>query len=264
MIGILANRNRSLLINAQFIRNHLHFRNAIGDKEAIINAENIMICLTFGQSNAANYGNGTYNCRNEVYNFYKGDLYRAKEPLLGPDGGGCSVWTRVADMLIDSGLYKQVIIVPIGIGGTSIECWTSGSCRDKLDATLDQLVTNNISLTHIFWNQGETDNVDGTSKAKYTRSLTELVDIIRSRGFNAPFYTSVTSYFPYNNDYPLGINPNITGAQIEFAKDRDDVLLGPNTDSINLAYERADGVHFTEKGLNSLAEAWFRKIKLER
>ncbi|MCD0490212.1 hypothetical protein LPB86_18370 [Pedobacter sp. MC2016-14] len=261
VLGILANRNREYLINAQFIRNHWHFRKPIENTDQLIKSDKVMIFLSFGQSNAANYGNGTYQCRNEIYNFYKGEIFPAKEPLLGPDGAGCSVWTRVADMLVDSGLYSKVIIVPIGIGQTSITKWTSGDCRTILDKALEDLKEKNIKLTHIFWDQGETDNVDGTTKQEYKSRLNKLVQIFRSNGFNAPFYSSITSYFPYNNDYPLGINPKITTAQTEVIEERKDVFPGPNTDSLNLAYYRADAVHFTEKGLDKLAEAWFKKIK---
>jgi len=264
VIGILANRNREYLINAQFIRNHLHFRKKIENPQSVVKSDHTIIFLAFGQSNSANYGNGTYRCKNEVYNFYKENLYHAKEPLLGPDGSGSSVWTRVADLLIDSGLCKRVIIVPIGIGQTSISKWVDGDCRKILDKTLTDLKAANIQLTHIFWDQGETDNVDGTKKSGYKQKLNQLIDVFRDQGFKAPFYSSVTSYFPYNNDYPLGINPEITGAQTEVINERQDVLAGPNTDSLNLAYYRADAVHFTEKGLDKLAYSWFKKIKENR
>lgn len=264
LIGILANRNREYLINAQFIRTYLHFRPVIDHKEEIVKSDKVMICLTLGQSNAANYGDGTYDCRNEVYNYYKGDLYHAKEPLLGPDGGGSSVWTRVADMLIDSGLYKKVIIIPIGVGSTSILRWTEGDCREKLDKTLDYLIKDHIKITHILWDQGETDNVDNTTKQQYKLRMAKLIKVFRDKGFNAPFYSSVTSYFPYNNTNPLGIDPDIVSAQTEMINERKDVLAGPNTDSLNLAYYRVDAVHFTQNGLNAFAYSWFKKIKNSR
>src|SRR5574339_1091325 len=76
-----------------------------------------MIALTFGQSNAGNYGKGEYILHNNsVFNYYEGQLYTAKDPLIGTTGTGVSVWTRVADMVIDSGLYKRVIIIPIAVG----------------------------------------------------------------------------------------------------------------------------------------------------
>lgn len=262
VLGIVANRNREYLINAQFIRNHWHFRKKIENKQAIAASDKVMICLTFGQSNAADYGMGKYNCRNaEVYNYYKGDLFKAQEPLLGPDGSGSSVWTRVADLLIDSGTYKKVIIVPCGIGQTSVDCWAEGFCRKRLEETLDYLAKDGIKPTHIFWQQGETDNVDNTSKVQYKQRLNQIIKIFRDRQINAPFYVAITSYFPYANNNPLGLDADISGAQSEVIQETAGVKPGPCTDSLNLAYYRVDGVHFTEKGLDKLAEKWVERIR---
>lgn len=260
LLGIIANRNREYLINAQFLRDHFHFRKEIDQKEAIGQSDKVMVCLAFGQSNAANYGNGSYTCRNKVYNYYKGEIYQAKEPLLGPDGAGCSVWTRVADLLIDSGLYKQVVIVPIGIGSTPISCWAEGKCNEVLVKTLSDLKERGIRLTDVFWDQGETDNVDGTTKDQYKARLKKIVDLIRKEQPSARFFASVTGYFPYNNDNPFGIDEKIRAAQTEAIQELK-LSQGPDTDSLNLAYYRADAVHFTEKGLDQFALSWFRKIK---
>lgn len=262
VLGIIANRNREYLINAQFLRDHFHFREKI-DQKAAIDVDKVMICLTLGQSNAANYGNGKYIPRNKVYNYYKGEIYLAKEPLLGADGAGCSVWTRVADMLIDSGLYNQVIIVPIGIGSTSVTCWAEGKCNELLLRTLSDLKKKKIKLTDVFWNQGETDNVDGTTKTRYKEQLKKIVKIIHSEQPSARFFSSITSYFPYNNDHVFGIDKEITDAQKEVVQELN-LYTGPNTDSLNLAYYRADAVHFTEKGLDQYARSWFMKIKYAR
>lgn len=261
LLGILADRNKEYLINAQFIRTYLHFRKEIPNKEEIVKSDKVMIFLAFGQSNAGNYGNGSYVSKNEVYNYYKGKLYHAKEPLLGPDGGGSSVWTRVGDMLIDSGLYKKVIIVPCAIGGTSVKCWSEGECKEKLLSTLDYLQRDNIKLTDIFWDQGETDNVDNTTTAEYKARLRTVIKMLRDRKFNAPFFVSISSYFPYNNNNLNGIDKDITNAQNELITEGPNIKRGPNTDSLNLAYYRADAVHFTEKGLDQLALKWFQSIK---
>lgn len=260
LLGILANRNRAYLVNAQFIRNYWHFRKVIDNEEKTVNSKEVMIVLVIGQSNAANYGSGTYTSKNDVYNYYKGNLYKAKEPLLGADGGGSSPWTRLADMVIDKGLYKKVIIVPCAFGGTSIQCWSEGECRLKLEETLNYLKNDNIKLTHVFWFQGETDNVDNTNSMQYKSRFKKIVELIRTTQNDAMFYTSITSYFPYNNDKPFGIDSNITNAQRDITKEINNVVLGPNTDSLNLAIYRVDAVHFTEKGLDKLAYEWFKKI----
>jgi hypothetical protein len=264
LLGILANRNRAYLINAQFIHDYWHFRKKIPNQREIIKSDKVMVFFAFGQSNAADYGRGEYTCRNsEVYNFYKGDLYKAKEPLLGPDGAGSSVWSRLGDMLIDSGLYKKVIIVPCGIEQSPISCWVGGGCRKKLDKTLDYLAEDSITPTHIFWQQGETDNADRTTKEEYKTRLETLISVFRNRHIEAPFYVSITSYFPYNNDYPFGIDPDIRRAQLQVTQETKNTRQGPDTDSLNLAYYRMDAVHFTEKGLDRLAWEWYKKIKAQ-
>ncbi len=261
-LGILAERNKGYLIDGQFIRDHWHFRDPVDDRSEIITSDEVMIFLAIGQSNAANYGAGSYVSRNKVYNYYKGALYPAKEPLLGADGSGSSVWTRVADMLVDSGMYKKIIIVPCAIGSTSVECWDEGFCKEKLAETLDYLKKDNIRLTHVFWQQGETDNVQGTTKTEYKRRLKNVIKFIReNQQSNVPFYSSITSFFPYDNANPFGIDTAISVAQEEVISETDNVRYGPYTDSLNLAYYRVDGVHFTEKGLDKLAGEWYKKIK---
>ena len=56
----------------------------------------VLLCL--GQSNAANAGGTLYRskCYN-TYNFYQGELYPLVDPLLGANGTGGSVWSRLAE-----------------------------------------------------------------------------------------------------------------------------------------------------------------------
>ncbi len=256
---------KSNLINGQLIRDNFHFRKTVKKDGLALDDGRTMVLLSFGQSNAANYGEDVYVCKNkEVYNFYRGSLYRAEEPLLGADGKGSSVWTRVADRVIDGGLYDKVIIVPVGIGQTPISCWAEGRCRTKLDEVIGELKSSGISLTHVCWVQGETDNVDGTTRAVYKRHLTTIVEAFRNQGVFAPLFVALTSYFPYNNDNPLGIDPDVRGAQQEVIAAADNVFEGPDLDALNLAYYRYDAVHFSENGLDALAKAWCDVFDLQQ
>jgi len=217
--------------------------------------------FTIGQSNAADYGKGIYVPKHkEIYNYYKGNLYQAQEPLLGSDGPGSSVWTRLADLLMDSSQAKRIIIIPCAIGSTSVQCWAEGSCKKKLVSTLDYLKKDHLKITHILWDQGETDNVNKTTKAAYMQYLNEVIRTFRDAQMDAPFYVSLTSYVPFENDNPMGINPQIIGAQKEVILNTKNVKEGPNTDSINLGYYRFQDLHFTEKGLDVLAKKWFDKV----
>ena len=223
-----------------------------------------MIALTFGQSNAANNGQSPYTPHNAaVYNYYEGKLYKAKDPLFGATREKGSVWSRLGDMLIDSGLYTKVIFIPIAVGGSEIACWTSGDCAKKLQRTLEILDSQHISVTHIFWHQGETDNINNTSRVKYKEQLATILQTLRKYQ-SADFYVSIASYYPGSVAKPLGVDSVIRNAQREFINENKKVLLGPDTDTLIYAIHRYDGVHFSDYGLLAFAQLWLRAIKEKR
>jgi hypothetical protein len=220
------------------------------------------ILFTFGQSNSASHGQGTYSCRNQVYEYFNGNLYPAKEPLIGATGmDGCSVWTRLADMLIDSGFYKQVVLIPAGIGATTIKCWSEGECNKKLTETLGWITKDKIKVTHFIWHQGESDNLENTPKEVYKLRLKKIYQQIRDSGIQSDFYVCVASYHPGM----IGLKENgndaiIRQAQVEFVNETPGTKPGPDTDLFNLASDRHDGVHFSTVGLDKFAYELFLKI----
>lgn len=219
-----------------------------------------MIALTFGQSNAGNYGKTPYTPHNaNVFNYYAGKLYTAKDPLLGTTGLGGSVWVRLGDMLIDSGLYDKVIFVPIAVGGSAIERWVTGDCHEKLEQTLKQLNSQDVALTHIFWHQGETDNILNTATGKYKEHLAAILRTLR-KSQSADFYISLASYHPAPTTKPLGVDSVIRNAQKEFINENNGVLAGPDTDTLIHAIHRYDSVHFSDFGMATYAQLWFRAI----
>lgn len=228
----------------------------------LINSDSAAVLLTIGQSNAASCGQGEYTCRNQVFEYYNERLFIAREPLLGDIGnGGCSVWTRVADMLIDSGHYRRVILISAAIGGTPIKCWTQGPCAIKLKTTLEMLSRSGLRPTHVIWHQGESDNLENTSKVKYKSSLGAVMNQIRKAGIDAPFFVCVASYHPGTiSTKKDGIDMNIRQAQLEFINENAGVKPGPDTDQINLASDRYDGVHFSVTGLDKFASGLYHSL----
>ena len=219
-----------------------------------------MIALTFGQSNAANNGQNPYTPHNAaVYNYYGGKLYKAKDPLFGATREKGSVWSRLGDMLIDSGLYTKVIFIPIAVGGSEIACWTSGDCFKKLQQTLNMLDSQHIHLTHIFWHQGETDNLKNTREATYKEQLGMILKKLRKTQ-SADLYVSIASYHPGATSKPLGVDTVIQKAQQSFINENKGVLQGPDTDVLIHAIHRYDGVHFSDFGMNAFAQLWWKAI----
>lgn len=235
-------------------------RDSLRVNKNILYSDSTGIILAFGQSNSANYGQGAYECRNNVYNYFDGNLYKAKEPLIGADGNGCSVWTRLADMLIDSGFYKNVVLISIGIGSTTVDCWANGMCNDRLAETLDQIQNDSFKITHVIWHQGESDNIENTTKDAYKANLSRILLQIREHGIMANFYVCVASYHPDVVDKSNGIDTCIQNAQIEFVNENAGAKLGVNTDSINQPSDRWDGVHFSKIGLDKFAKGLYEKI----
>ncbi|MCU7552627.1 sialate O-acetylesterase [Chitinophagaceae bacterium LB-8] len=224
-----------------------------------------MIALVFGQSNAGNYGKSEYTLHNgSVFNYYGGKLYAAKDPLIGTTGTGVSVWTRVADMVIDSGLYNKVILIPIAVGGSAISRWASGDCSIKLQETLRLLDSQHIKLTHVFWHQGETDNLLNTAKETYKKTLDTILNSLHTHHQDAEMYVSIASYHPGAIAKPLGVDRVIRTAQMEFINEQKGVLLGPDTDLLIHAIHRHDGVHFSDFGLTAFARLWFKALVEKR
>jgi hypothetical protein len=234
------------------------------DREIVDFAElksgKVMIAFTFGQSNASNHGSDKYTPHGKVYNFYRGKLYKAKDPLIGCDGKGGSVWGILGDMLIDSNKYDKIVIVPVAIGSTLASDWAKGFCADQVTRVLDELNTCNLQITHIFWHQGESDNIFNTTTSKYKSSLAEILNHFRSRGIHAPFFVSIASYFPSETSSPYGIDINIQKAQIQFIKSNNNVFWGPNTDKLIYAIHRHDATHFSAYGMTEYAKLWYKAI----
>jgi hypothetical protein len=251
------------IVCGQAVQREYKYDRLVIDKK-LLHSDSTAIILTLGQSNSANHGQGSYECHNEVLNYFNGDLYQAKEPLLGASGNGCSVWTRFSDLLIDGGLYKRVIIIPIGIGSSTIHCWANGDCNKKLQVTLQLLVNDSINITHIVWHQGESDNIENTSKEDYMARLDQILEQIRAFQIAAPFFVCAATYHPSITKKHNGIDPLIQSAQTEFVKRNQNVYAGPNTDLIDLAADRFDGVHFSERGLDKFAKELYNCIAIKK
>lgn len=225
-------------------------------------AQGSLVLFTFGQSNSANHGQGLYQSQKEVYNYFDGKLYRAADPLIGATGEGGSVWTRLGDKLVEAGMAEKVTVVPIGVGGVRVGAWAKGGeLHDLLIRTVEQLKKDQIEPDYILWHQGETDNILNTPKADYIRMFETIRDVFRSRGIQAPIVIAQASYHPACLDEDNGNSAEIRAAQKALADQYPDIYLGPDTDQLNLLWQRADGIHFSTKGQDLHADMWLESLK---
>lgn len=229
------------------------------------NNDDFTVLFTFGQSNAANFGQSLYTCKKEVYNWHNDTIYKAKDPLKGANGVLGSPWTRLGDLLVENNFSQNVLIISIAMGNSTVSDWSKdGQYHKKLIKTIDQLNRQKIEIDYILWHQGETDNVNNTSKANYINSFQKMYEAIQSKGIKSPVFTATASYMPREDlllEKQKGCDTIIQNAQKKIVEDNSNVFLGPNTDELIQSYYRYDGLHFSVLGLQKHAELWFETLK---
>ena len=210
------------------------------------------VILAMGQSNAGNYGETLYRPVQPVFNFNwnDGKCYRAEDPLLGSTGDRGSVWTRLGDALVETKRFKQVVIVPVGVGGSSVRDWAGpdGPSQRAVRAN-EALGRVGLHVTHVLWHQGEADYE--MHKDVYSRLFARMTDYIRANGINAPVFVATATVC--NN---IGAS-QIREAQRELPFRLANVFAGPDTDALDSIYDRRDNLcHFSDRGLALHARLW--------
>jgi len=223
------------------------------------------VIVTAGQSTADNAGNIPYKPHNNVFNLnpFNGKCYRAEDPLLGTTASGGSTWSRLGDRLTASGAFENVLFVPIAVGGSSVKDWIGwdgtyhGRHNRRFTLALDSIKKAGLKLTHILWQQGETDAVKRMKKENYIKYFGKIVDSLRSKGVSAPIFIARASYCQYRS------NKMIRDAQFEIPTKFGNVFHGPDSDQFSNAIMRYDGCHMSGAGQDALADSW-RDVLIER
>jgi len=218
------------------------------------------VILAIGQSNVANHAAARVATRHpaDVLNYFDGKCYVAASPLLGASGDSGEFLSLLADRLIEDDVYRNVIIVASGIGGTPIALWQrNGQLNDMLIRILKDLAAG-YTVTQVIWQQGESDFRVATPAADYVASFRSLVDVLTENGVDAPLYIAVsTKCSPWTADNP------VAPAQRSLV-DNKRVFLGVDTDSLLAEEDRYDGCHFSESGQRKTAAAYADAIKRSR
>lgn len=220
-------------------------------------SEELMVALVFGQSNATNSGEVRYASQENVYNFYRGKFYRARDPLLGATDRGGSVWTRLGDQLIKQGCYKTVVFVPVGVGATDIARWTlRGDLHPRILSAIADVKDSGLEFTHLLWHQGESDAAR-TSTAAYQARFRNMLASIRAHGVSAPIFVSAAT-----RCYGQLPDKTVRRAQRDLVDVAKNIYAGPDTDTLGPRY-RFDGCHFSAEGLALAADLWLQALVLE-
>lgn len=220
-----------------------------------------MVLLLIGQSNTGNHAEMRYISEygDKVLNSFGGKCFLAASPLLGTTGEGGESWTLLGNKLIAAGLADRVVLIPAGIGATSIQRWQQGGdLNDMLLAVLDEVRTH-YRITHVLWHQGETDFFNKTSKSNYTAMFSSLVDSLRQHGVEAPIFPSVATrcvkgpaWFP---DSPTA------QAQQALPDKARNIFRGVDTDTLLTLADREDTCHYKKSGQEKFANAWLEVLR---
>jgi Carbohydrate esterase, sialic acid-specific acetylesterase len=233
----------------------------------IANPPGTKVILTFGQSNAANWGEERYAARGavHVFNMFDMKFYRAIDPLPGAsvDTGrvyGGSVWGRLGDRLIDAGFARSVLFVPIAFGASYVEDWApGGGCYPRLMLALHRLKRAGITVDLLCWQQGEA-NANHTSMTadEYRDCFRAILRGVREAGVKAQVYVALATLCE-NDSHPFQNSAEIRLGQKKLVSLGDRVLPGPDLDQIGIEHRR-DGCHFSASGQELAAQAWFLAI----
>lgn len=210
------------------------------------------IILTFGQSNSTNSGDTPYVTRRRVLNFnlFDGRCYPARDPLLGATERRGNFAGRMADLLIERGAFDTVVLVPIGVGGSSVEQWTeTGPYHLRLQIAIHRTTECGLHLTHLLWHQGETDARYAPDGARYAACFQNIYAGVRRQGAKAPIYVAQATRC---NSEPV---ESIRRVQRSLVNPALGILAGPDTDTIG-GEDRYDGCHMAESGLIKHARLW--------
>jgi hypothetical protein len=217
------------------------------------------VLLVIGQSNSANFAEKRLTTRNpdQVLNFFDGYCYVASSPLLGASGSEGEFITPLADALIESKIYDEIVIISLGVGGSKIEAWSAGGDLNRMMfQVLDQ--ARGFQVTEVIWHQGEADFTNRTSSESYIRSFNSLSSSLADHGVTAPIFIAIATKCGYDeiwvkhNDIAVAQRSLIDDKTVFLGVDTDD-LLAPND-------RRLDECHLSASGQLKVAASFAAAI----
>ena len=173
------------------------------------------------------------------------------------DGQLGETWTLLGTKLVQSGLYRTVILIPVAVGGSSVHRWAAGGDLNATMVAVIQAAKARYTITGVLWDQGATDFTLRTPEGQYRSDLKSLIDTIRAQGVRAPFFITRCSF----GGEDWSENNPVSRAQASLANSQHAIFDGPNTGHDVTPFDRYDGSHFSASGQQKYTVAWIPLLR---
>lgn len=223
--------------------------------ECPVQSKRTGVLLIMGQSNAANNGQKRFTTQypDRVVNYLDGRCYVASSPLLGGTGQGGEYLTPLADQLIANGIYENIVIIVVAVGGSPISRWQRDGDINEVLTDLLKSVQTKYRITGVIWHQGGSDFSQKTTSKVYVASFRSLVSTLTELHVEAPIFVAIESRgcqaVGWTEDNPVAI-------ALRQVVDKKNIFFGANTDRLVEWKDRYDSCHFNEAGQLRTAEAF--------
>lgn len=236
---------------------------------------------TFGQSNSGNsvLPKATIEIPKNLiqYDWTTKKCYEYKEPLLPEGGNGGNVITYTA-IQIAKNTSKPVVVIPFGVGGTSILEWAYGWLSYQQDFALSSIKNSGLSPKIFLWHQGESDarvnglNPDDLKKVPYIKPRLERREFGLSKKSYADALQKVVDktkqYFP-DSYFGIALVSKCSGrnqwepireGQREIANKNKNTFVSADSDKIYTEETRYDKCHFSKEGAQELGNEYYSSV----
>jgi len=218
------------------------------DNEVLHDPETLVF-VAYGQSNADCCGEPGYTVKHptKVLQYYDGNVYQMKEPMLNAVCDGGCIWSRLGDILVDKQPSRRVVFATAAVPGVAIRYLLPNTAvGQEFEAMLKALPT-----ATVLFQQGETDAALQTDPDDYAAMLHDIVRVAAAVateggetrvGVGTRHGTNLVPYEP------------VAAVQRQYAN-------GPDLDTLGTEFRwQGSFPHFNRRGLQEAAQRWALQI----
>lgn len=211
--------------------------------------------LVIGQSISSNCNEYVYGPVDNVFQVgIDGTVKAASDPFEWADCRNGSMWMPLGKKIIEAGIARKVVFMPIGIAATKVEDWqVGGTAFGKLTSAIAQIQKRGMIFDFAFWHQGFSNS--GTEKSVYINKVSSVLDYVDSKVKIDRWLIAVHSRCYDGYDRNIEAAQVVLGGMSELRR-----YPGPNNNLLGNEY-RFDSCHLKQIGQEKMALMWLDSVK---